>query len=176
MAAAVLGAMTITAIPQLLSAGPEWTQGLRHAYVIVWPQGWAFFADAPRKDTLIVYQVDQDTEAITLLTHPMMSQENVWGLSRREDGRQVEARQIANKIPEPIWRACKTYAMRACTTSLMAAPAYAVVNHSPQPGLCGLIILALERPRSWSSADGRDFGKREVVKAATARVECTADD
>lgn len=170
--AAILGTMLITAAPQLSATNARWVLILRSAYVTVWPQGWSFFADAPRKDVLVTYYANANTSQLVQATEPLMSRTNYWGVSRSGDGRHVEARRLASKIPETRWRACGADSVAHCPDVFALPEPYALVNRSEDAYLCGRVIFAVERPRQWMVRANTRPIHRIVLSAAVANVEC----
>jgi antimicrobial peptide system SdpA family protein len=106
-ATALVVALVVTLGAQMPGgASPAWLTSQRHAYYVLWPQGWSFFAEAPRVDTIVAYSAVAGDKPPRPLSYRHMSSRNLWGVSRVAHAQVVEARQLIVQIPASGWREC----------------------------------------------------------------------
>jgi hypothetical protein len=171
----LLSLLVVMLLPQLPATTADWLRSARHTYRMLWPQGWTFFADAASKPALVSYRLDGPESAPAPATKPLMSRSNWWGIGRIGDGRQAEARQLAQEIPTHMWRACGATSVTECANLLARYEPYTETNRSRMPVLCGRMLFTLELPAKADavSAPGTAQSRRVITTAALASVVCT---
>lgn len=125
------------------------------AYSVVWPQRWPFFTDLDQ-DVLVAYRA----------TDGRFEQDRFGGLRRVGDVHQVEVRRAALRVPDGYWQACANVFVDGCPDTTLV---YSLVNPAPQPEVCGLVAIAVERvppPRP------RELPRRQVYRIAMVDLRC----
>jgi antimicrobial peptide system SdpA family protein len=150
---------------------PGWLAGQHTIARALWPQGWAFFANAGRSKVLVAYRVRSGGD-LTPATPPVLDRVHLWGVSRVNESEEVELRQLAQLIPDRYWWSCGAEDAGRCTRAPGAAGYYPLINHSRHPSLCGTVAFAVEQPVDWPAEAGGDTG-RKVVTMTVAELRCT---
>ena len=168
-AGTMLGTMLAVTLAAQLPAvpGTGWLRGQRATARAVWPQAWAFFANAGRAPLLVAYRAGPGGR-LTPATLPGLDRTHLWGLSRVGESETVESRQLAQLIPAREWWSCGAGDPRQC---LRAAGGYPVTNRSRRPTLCGLVLFTLEQPVN--RPPGGYASGRTVAMMALAELACT---
>jgi antimicrobial peptide system SdpA family protein len=171
-----VAALLVVGLVGTLAAQLPWTQrsgwlGRQHATArALWPQDWAFFANAGRSRVLVGYRVGPGG-ALTPAHSPVLDRAHMWGLSRVNESEEVELRQLARLIPERHWWRCGAVEESACVRGHATAGAYPLTNDSRHPTLCGTVAFAVEQPVGWPAEAGGDSG-RTVVMMTVAELRC----
>ncbi|MCH0541063.1 SdpA family antimicrobial peptide system protein [Streptomyces sp. MUM 203J] len=130
-------------------------QTVRHTVVNLAPQGWAFFTKSPRDPEVMPFAKSPSEKAADgwrpLSLTPHASPGNAFGLDRQSRAQGVEIAMLLTSAQQDDWRDCSDDRQRCLNE--YGAPARRVVNHSPDPTLCGTVGLLQERPTPWAWRD-----------------------
>jgi antimicrobial peptide system SdpA family protein len=156
-------------LPWIQQSG--WLAGQHATARALWPQGWAFFANAGRSEVLVAYRVGSGGD-LTPANPPVLDRAHLWGLSRVNESEEVELRQLARLIPDRYWWSCGAVDATRCARTAGVTGYYPVINNSRHPSLCGAIAFTVEQPVDWPAETGGDTG-RKVVAMTVAELRCT---
>lgn len=149
----VLLASLVTAYLAHLAApsAPAWLRGRLDSYSTLWPQGWSFFTGLGTNDVVVAYRVGpSDTLAVPADERDQWSFQR-WGFDRSGDTSAVELGQLAITIPQQYWQGCAASDPGKCRVQRASGHYLTIANRSSNPGLCGLIAIAVEHPAELSS-------------------------
>ncbi|GIH98204.1 SdpA family antimicrobial peptide system protein [Planobispora takensis] len=165
--------MTVALVAQLPGEfTPDWLRPYGHAYQVVWPQRWYFFSNAPESEAVVAYRVNTARADMEPATWLHMSHENLWGLLRVADSQMVEAAYLARRIPAAQWSVCNGSPSRDCRHESLKQGVHALVNDFPRPTLCGVVVLAYERPKQWTPGGRYGADAREPARVSAQRLDC----
>ncbi|MFD8814607.1 SdpA family antimicrobial peptide system protein [Streptomyces sp. NPDC059627] len=150
----------------------SWMGGLKSAFTITAPQGWAFFTKSPQSIDLYAYR-DSGHGYPSLLKTPQVKPSNYFGLSREQRAQGPELAGLARYVAH--WDACPEQQITPCLQAAFGRPVRSVDNDSPTPTLCGDLVLAEQRPTPWAY---RNFTKdtTRVQDTVHIRVRCHAKE
>jgi antimicrobial peptide system SdpA family protein len=111
------------------------------------PQGWKFFTRNPREEQIHLFAKNQDGDWLSASIGTNADPVTYFGLSRTVRTRGIEIGLITRSVKSPQWLPCKEE-LSACFEK---APIAAVVNNnSPNPSVCGELILLKQKPIPWA--------------------------
>ncbi|MGK5730262.1 SdpA family antimicrobial peptide system protein [Streptomyces sp. URMC 124] len=146
---AVMAASVYFALPNNVTT-PSWAPTAKFYSSAFVPQGWAFFTKSPQSEQMGAYRPHGDDAPGNLSLTPQGKASNLFGLSRRQRAQGPEEALLNASVPG--WDPCQD-TNDACLRAAAARPAHAVTNTSPQPTLCGDVVMTNERPVPWAYRD-----------------------
>ncbi|WP_329568972.1 SdpA family antimicrobial peptide system protein [Kitasatospora sp. NBC_01266] len=125
----------------------SWMGGLKSAFTITAPQGWAFFTKDPESVELYAYRSTPQGYQSRMRT-PQVEPANLFGLSREQRAQGPEMAALARSAT--TWQPCTDNDFSQCMRKAFAQPAQEVANQSATPTVCGDIALVEEKPTPWA--------------------------
>ena len=111
------------------------------------PQGWAFFTRSPREPRVIPYAPAEDGTWRSVHARRHAEPAQVFGLNRSSRAQGVEMGLLLDAVGSDGWRECDD-GPAAC---IAATPrSIATENVSPEPTLCGPVVLVRQEPLPWA--------------------------
>ena len=126
------------------------------------PQGWAFFTRSPREPRVIPYAPAADGSWRSVHARRHAEPAQVFGLNRSSRAQGVEMGLLLDAVAEDDWVACDD-TPQTCLAS--AAITVQTENVSPEPTLCGTIVLVRQEPLpwAWSGSSSPDSMPAEIA-------------
>lgn len=134
------------------------------------PQGWAFFTKSSRSSVVVPYGEGSNGEWESLDLGPHSAASNVFGADRGSRAQGVEVALLLDGVDTKQWAKCSSDVDRCLSKSEGAEP-ITVDNVSPQPTVCGDVVLIDQTPVPWSYRDIVDYDVR-AQKALRMDITC----
>jgi antimicrobial peptide system SdpA family protein len=128
------------------------------------PQGWKFFTRNPQEQATLVFQATTGGSWSSASLTPNSRFSNGFGLSRRGRAQGIEIGLLLRSVVPSAFIECTTEPA-SCFGSL--AEIGPVQNGSPDPSLCGLVGVAMQRPVPWAWARSK---KRVVMPSRVIKM------
>jgi antimicrobial peptide system SdpA family protein len=134
------------------------------------PQGWKFFTRNPREEDIGIYAKDSNGEWLPMI-HPHSSPINLFGIKKTSRAKAVEFGLLLSLLSEhnPNWESCNS-SLQSCSEKVQTVGA--INNPSPNPSLCGDILLQKRRPIPWAWSAAR---KNVIMPSTIYRTNILCD-
>jgi antimicrobial peptide system SdpA family protein len=128
------------------------------------PQGWKFFTRSAREEFIKVFAKDSQGHWQSALAEANASPGNLFGLNRKSRAQGIEIGMFTTPILKEKWADCKER-LDICMESI--ATAASIPNDSPNPTLCGEIVLVRQSPAPWAWSRA---GRQVVMPSKCVKV------
>lgn len=135
---------------------------------IVTPEGWAFFTRSPRESKLAAWRLNESHEWVDALKAPYSEPRNAFGFDRAPRAQATEMGILSGQVPESEWQPCPLGPLAGCATAPLTT--VAVSNPSPEPTLCGKVMLTTREPVPWAWSESTD---PDDMRASAVYLEAT---
>jgi antimicrobial peptide system SdpA family protein len=116
------------------------------------PQGWKFFTRSAREEFIRVFVKDSEGKWQSALAEANASPGNLFGLNRKSRAQGIEIGMFTTSVIKDRWTECKE-SLEICMERLPAAAS--IPNDSPNPTLCGEVVLIRQPPVPWAWSKAR---------------------
>jgi antimicrobial peptide system SdpA family protein len=113
------------------------------------PEGWKFFTRNPREDHALLLGRDEDGTWRRLSLGPNFTLRNYLGFGRLPRAQGIELGLLMHNVPKGNFVACSD-APEKCLDSIEHS--VDLVNHSPEPTLCGTVGFIMQKQVPWAWA------------------------
>ncbi|MUN64560.1 SdpA family antimicrobial peptide system protein [Kocuria sediminis] len=135
------------------------------------PQAWEFFTKPPSDPEAVPYRITASGAVESMSALPQGRRENLYGLSRAQRAQGTESGYIVQQIDE--WVECSASTTVACLDGAEDFPVNRVENNTPDPTMCGRVVMAETAPVPWAYRDYYDH-QRVFNRVAVLEVTCRA--
>ena len=116
------------------------------------PQGWAFFTKSPRSGGVVPFSKSESGEWVSTNLGPHSSPHNVFGANRKSRAQGAEVALLLEDVEQKQWHECSGGA-EACIDAHETEAPLPVKNVSPEPTVCGQVLLVEQTAIPWSYRD-----------------------
>jgi antimicrobial peptide system SdpA family protein len=120
------------------------------------PQGWKFFTRSAREEFVGVFVKDSQGKWQSGLAEANASPANLFGLNRKSRAQGIEIGMLTVCIKKDQWTDCKER-LDICMERITTVAS--IPNDSPNPTLCGEVVLIRQPPTPWAWSKAR----RQVI-------------
>lgn len=131
----------------------------------VWPITWRVFVNVAHHDYPVAYQYFPGDGSFVRLTKPMVDSDYLWGVRRTGNADVVRLFSTVGAIPPDTWRDCTAPEVTDCTAVVATAPRTTIPSRFD--GVCGTVVVAVERPQDWAAGS-----TRQIVRVAVLSLTC----
>ena len=133
----------------------------------IYPQGWGFYSKDPRSEMLNVYNAETYNQAVVW---PNNTIKNVFGLYRYGRGQGIELGLLVSKIPKSVkWKEC-TNGSISCSSKWDTD--VSIKNSTPNPSLCGELVITHEKLTNWAWSRYKD-NRKSISNGIKVNVACS---
>ncbi len=154
-----------------VTASSGWLR-VRQSMGVLWPQGWFFYAEAPRQSVPVLYRVKADGNAFELSTQAQGAARYWWGIRRTSSADMVEIMELYGAVPPAEWHSCGTDFVDCLHVVNDYSVAYALLNRSNYPAFCGRFIVAVESQAGRRGHQPIYALEQRVERAASVNITC----
>jgi antimicrobial peptide system SdpA family protein len=121
------------------------SKGLR--IKVIMPQGWRFFTRDPRESRTLAFAKQRDGGWRSVSFGPNASPRNLFGIKRNSRAQDIEIGLITAHLRANQWTELRNLSNSSIDVLAVAG---SVDNTSPEPTLCGTIVVAKQPPVPWA--------------------------
>ncbi|MGZ3460026.1 MAG: SdpA family antimicrobial peptide system protein [Archangium sp.] len=114
---------------------------------VILPEGWKFFTREPQEEHHLVFARAQDGTWSRAERGTNASPMNLFGIDREGRAQGVEVGLLLDRVAKSAWQPC-TESPAICLEK--ASLAGRIRNLTPEPTLCGVIGIAMQKPLPWA--------------------------
>ena len=166
----VLLATIFTSLPSNVAYPRSVDDPFRVNVTTLMPQSWPFFTKPPSDPEFTSYEVS-DQKITSVSKFPNNKSDNFYGITRTQRAQGPELANLSFQVPTEDWVDCSEHPSEVCLEVAASTEQVPTSNESPNPSLCGNILLVETEPVDFVNRDSYE-GWRIDSRVAYMRVTC----